>query len=125
MKLLKKNLEMILQKGECQTVEFKESFSSSLAKEIVAFANAGGGKIFLGITDSNQITGISINNNLKSKIIDLAKNCDPSIRIGFQELENIFIIEVEKGTNKPYQCKDGFFLRQGTNSQKQTRYEII
>jgi len=35
----KKELKFILQEGEGQFIEFKESFDSSLAKEIIAFAN--------------------------------------------------------------------------------------
>jgi predicted HTH transcriptional regulator len=49
------NLDMILQLGEGQYVEFKESLDKSLSKEIVAFANASGGVIYLGITDKGEL----------------------------------------------------------------------
>jgi predicted HTH transcriptional regulator len=65
----KKELNQILQKGEGQFVEFKEYFDKDLAKEIVAFANASGGKIFLGINDDNQISGLSITNRLLADLI--------------------------------------------------------
>ena len=55
-------IEFILQQGEGQFIEFKESYNASIAKEIVAFANASGGKIFLGVNDSSEIQGISISN---------------------------------------------------------------
>ncbi len=55
MKLTKSDIEIILQEGEGQKIEFKESFSRSLAKEIVAFANALGGRIFIGVDDNNNI----------------------------------------------------------------------
>ena len=57
-----KDLEDILQLGEGQYIEFKESLDKSFAKELVAFANASGGNIYLGITDSCTIKGISITN---------------------------------------------------------------
>jgi len=47
-----KELDFIIQEGEGQFIEFKENIDKSLAKEIVAFANSQGGRIFLGITDS-------------------------------------------------------------------------
>lgn len=125
MQIFKKDLEIILQEGEDQTIEFKESFTLAISKEIVAMANTIGGKIFLGIDDNNIKKRIEVTNDLKSKIIDLAKNCDPSIPVNLQVLENILIIDIPTGLNKPYQCKDGFFLRQGTNSQKLTRDKII
>jgi len=50
-----KDLVIISQEGEGQTIEFKESFTPAISKEIVAFANSIGGRIFFGITDKNQI----------------------------------------------------------------------
>jgi len=65
MKLTKHDLEIILQQGEGQRIEFKESFSASIAKDIVAFANDLGGKIFIGVDDSGKLKGINITNTLK------------------------------------------------------------
>ena len=47
-----RELQLILEEGEGYRIEFKESFSS-IDKDMVAFANASGGKIFLGVTDKN------------------------------------------------------------------------
>lgn len=57
-----KNLNKILELGEGQFIEFKETFDKSLQKEIVAFANASGGVIYLGITDSGNPRGLTITN---------------------------------------------------------------
>lgn len=121
----KKEIELILQEGEGLKIEFKENLDKSLAKELVAFANSDGGKIFLGISDKKEIKGIEITNKLKSQIQDIANNCDPSVKIEFEELENVLIINVFEGKNKPYKCSEGFYLRQGPNSQKLTRDEIL
>lgn len=45
---------------EGQFVEFKESVSDSLARELVAFANAGGGRIYVGVSDDKQVKGVSL-----------------------------------------------------------------
>ena len=74
----------ILQEGEGQFVEFKEKPDNSLVKEIVAFANASGGKIILGVDDSGEIKGIPITNRLKSQILDYGKNCDPEIPLNLE-----------------------------------------
>jgi ATP-dependent DNA helicase RecG len=37
----------------------------------------------------------------------------------------VIAIIINEGTNKPYKCKDGFFLRIGANSQKLKRDEIV
>ena len=58
----KQELDFILEEGEGYQIEFKE-FLSGIDKEIVAFANSSGGRIFLGITDSGKAKGINITNN--------------------------------------------------------------
>jgi ATP-dependent DNA helicase RecG len=122
----KEELDFILQEGEGLKTEFKESFDAkSLVKEISAFANSQGGKIFLGISDKGEIKGIKITNRLQSQIQDIARNCDPPVKILLEKLRNILVIEVEEGSNKPYSCSHGFFLRNGASSQKMKRDEIF
>lgn len=43
-------LQLILQEGEGYTIEFKENLAN-LDKEVVAFANASGGRIFIGVAN--------------------------------------------------------------------------
>ncbi len=120
----KKELDMILKEGEGYKIEFKESIGS-LEKELVAFANSSGGRIFLGITDGGKIRGIEITNELKSQIQDMANNCRPKIKISTESCDSVFIINVREGEDKPYECSSGFYKRIGPNSQKMTRDEII
>ncbi|MFH1425685.1 MAG: RNA-binding domain-containing protein, partial [archaeon] len=120
----KKELDFILQEGEGLKIEFKEG-KSGFDKEIVAFANAEGGRVFFGVNDKSEILGVNINNKLRSEIQTIARNCDPSIEIKLEQFENILIIEVEEGKDKPYKCKEGFYMRIGANSQKMTRDEIM
>jgi len=42
-----------------------------------------------------------------------------------EESENVLIINIPEGKDKPYKCSSGFYLRQGANSQKMNRDEII
>ena len=99
----KNELKFILQQGEGQFVEFKEFFDSkNLSKEIVAFANASGGKIYLGIAGDAKITGVKITNKLKSQIQDIANNCDPRVIIGLKEFEDILIIEIKEAKRFEY-----------------------
>lgn len=122
--MTKKELELVLEEGEGYRIEFKETFSG-LDKEMVAFANASGGKIFLGISDNNKIVGIRNSNKLKSQLQDIANNCQPPIKIIINEFKNLLIATVKEGEDKPYKCTSGFYTRVGPNSQKLTRNEII
>ncbi len=121
-----KDFELILKTGESFFVEFKESIDKSLAKEIVAFSNSQGGRIFIGITDNGEIKGIKITNKVKSQIFDAVRNCDPPIEIKLSTYENsVLVVEVSEGDKKPYLCSQGFFVRNGSNSQKLSRDEIL
>ena len=122
----KQNIELHLLEGEGLKVEFKERLTS-LDREIVAFANAAGGVVYLGVNDQGEPVGIPLTNKLKSQVTDIARNCDPSITIKISEYpeQNILAISVAQGPNRPYRCRDGFFLRIGPNSQKLKRDEIL
>ena len=120
----KDELQLIIEEGEGYRIEFKESMTN-IDKELVAFANSSGGRIFFGITDDKEIKGLNITNKFKSQIQDIANNCQPSIKIILEESENILIINVREGEDKPYKCSSGFYLRVGPNSQKLNRNEIV
>ena len=53
-------LEDLVSKGEGQLLEFKlkASFPEKIVKEMVAFANTDGGRLFVGIDDSGKISGL-------------------------------------------------------------------
>ena len=120
----RKEFDFIVKSGEGYTAEFKENINSDLAKEMVAFANASGGRIFVGINDKKEITGITVSNSLLSQIQDVATNCDPAVTIEFEQFDKILIIHVKEGVNKPHRCNKGFYIRNGANSQKMTTSEI-
>ncbi len=121
----KEELKSILETGESQTVEFMERFSQKFNIEMVALANAEGGTIFLGVNDQNKISGLGVTNKLKSQVKDSARNCDPPVEIELEEIGNVLAAHVKEGDNKPYRCSEGFYLRQGPNSQKLSRDEIL
>lgn len=116
---------MILQEGEGYRAEFKSSLNSDLQRELVAFANGSGGRVFLGVSDDGKVTGIEATNQLRSQIQQAASTCDPPVDIKLETFENILIIEVKEGHDKPYRCTKGFFLRAGSSSEKMNTAQII
>ena len=122
--MTKNELKLILAEGEGYRIEFKENLSN-IDRELVAFANSSGGRIFFGISDSGGIKGLKITNKLKSQIQDTANNCQPPVEILFEEHKNVLIVKVREGVDKPYKCSSGFYTRVGPNSQKLSRDEII
>ena len=105
-------IKQLIAQGENLALEFKREdvTADSVAKEMVAFANAGGGILLIGIEDDGQLSGI-----LNAKIdeawaVNIARNnIIPALNImtSFVKVDekNILLIEVPKGKDKPYQTK--------------------
>lgn len=124
--MTKQELQIIIQQGVGYYAEFKQNINSDLKKEMVAFANASGGSIYLGVNDQGMITGIEINNRIKSKIQDAANECDPPVIIHLNEIGyNVIQISIPESINKPHRTTSGFFLRVGANSQKMRTDAIL
>ena len=122
---------------ENNNLEFKRELTPSIIKEIIAFANTTGGTIILGYDDNGKIVGLKNAkedlDRLSSKIND---SIEPSVnflvssRIEIEEDKEIIIVEVLRGTNKPYYIKskgmttDGVFVRLGATVQHATKETI-
>ena len=117
-------LRQVIEEGEGYKIEFKESLAN-LDKELVAFANSSGGRIFVGITDDNEIKGVRITNKFKSQVQDIANNCQPAVKILLEEWKDVLLVTVREGEDKPYKCSSGFYTRVGPNAQKLDRDEIV
>ena len=118
-------LELLLKEGEGLAIEFKERFSSKLDKDIVAFANTGGGRIFLGVNDQGGIVGEALTNGLKAKINSLARNCEPSISIQkIDQVKDVVVITIFQSDQKPHSCSAGYFRRLDAATQKMNQQEL-
>lgn len=120
-----KKLNLWISEGEGLTLEFKEQYSSKIDRDMVAFANTNGGYILLGIADDGTVIGHKLNNKQKSEIHSLARNCDPAIRINrIMQMEQVAVIDIPAGDEKPYSCSSGYFRRLDAVTQKMTQREI-
>ncbi|MGH7489492.1 MAG: ATP-binding protein, partial [bacterium] len=90
----------------------------------VALANTLGGKILLGVRDDGTVAGIRDSNDLRARIQDIARNCDPPIQVLAETVGTVVVVTVRESGVKPVQCSDGFFWRQGATTQKLSRNEI-
>ena len=116
------DMDILLRDGEGSMLEYKESLSSSLVREMVA--NTAGGKILLGVRDDGTVIGVADNNALRARIQDIARNCDPPVVVRIEQVGKMIVVHVRESDSKPVQCSDGFFWRQGSTTQKLRRAEI-
>lgn len=114
---------------ESETVELKERFVKDILKEIIAFANTGGGTIYIGINDAGMPIGVEEPDKVIQQITNAARDSiKPDIMLflnyDIQEIEGkaIVVIEVQQGTIRPYYLAskgirpEGVFVRQGTSA---------
>jgi len=120
----KRQLKDIIALGEGFTTEFKRSGTSNLGREICAFANATGGVILIGVSDSGEMVGVDDHNRLKSEIQAIARSADPPISVDVDSVGQIICVTVPRQSGKPYSFGGKFFMREGATSQQMSREEI-
>lgn len=115
----------LLDQGEGQAVEFEKNIPSEddIARELVAFSNADGGKIILGIDDKNKhLVGIPPRDDYEDWILSIGKkHCNPTIIPTVEIIDKadkgILIIGVAEGDDKPYRCDEICYIRDGKASR--------
>lgn len=129
-------IKVMIGKGETSTVQFKRNVTNeqSIAQEMVAFSNAKGGTILIGVDDKTwEIIGLG-DDDIR-KLTDLLVNAanehvKPPVFIEtatvIVENKKIVIVTIPEGNDKPYKDKDGLiFLKNGANKRKVTSNEEI
>lgn len=109
---------------ENEFIELKEGFSN-FEKDVCAFANHKGGKIYIGVSDKGKIKRVELTNKLHSQIISTINSIEPRPKFEIAQKDGVIVISIEESENKPHKASDGFYLRIGATSQKLKRDEII
>ena len=117
-------LKILAKEGEGYTLEFKENIGKKFAVEVVAFANSMGGKILIGVDDNGNLVGTDTSNNQRANIQNQISQIEPRINVKIDIVDNIIVVNVPEGDDKPYCSSEGYFLRAGAMCQKMNRNEI-
>lgn len=71
---------ILLPTKESQTVEFKSSFNMETIETLVAFANSKGGTVYVGVSDSGKILGITLaTESLQHWVNEIKGKTEPSL----------------------------------------------
>lgn len=122
-------LKSIISKGEDSKHQFKEDIRNgdSLAAEMVAFSNAHGGRIFIGI--SNQGIPIGLSNKDVDRINQLISNAaNQHVRspiavqtenVAISDTKVVIILSIIEGLDKPYFDNQGvIWLKSGADKRR-------
>ena len=113
------------------TVQFKQELTSQkeIAKEMIAFANSHGGRIFFGIADkTGELTGLTYEEiQLVSRELGNAANeqVKPTIYIETEVVrvddKHVLVCSITEGRNKPYKNLQGeIWVKQGADKRRIT-----
>lgn len=115
--------------SESETIELKEIVVDDIKKEIVAFANCEGGKLYIGVRDDGTVTGLDHPDEAALQISNMVRDAikpDLTMFLHYETItENgklIVLVDVQRGTERPYYIAkkglrpEGVYVRQGYSS---------
>ena len=126
---------MIFQESE--TVELKSIVVDDIKKEIIAFANCEGGKLYIGVQDDGTIIGVEDPDGTALQISNMVRDAikpDLTMFLHYETLnengKQIVAVDIQQGTERPYYVAkkglrpEGVFVRQGYSSVPATNTAI-
>ena len=124
--------------SESDIIELKKELTEDIKKEIVAFLNTNGGTIYVGVDDDGNVFPITKNKErdyVDTKIGNWIQDSfypdvTSSIKYYFNN-DNIVVIDVSEGKNKPYYLREkgprpsGVYKRVGRSIRPAKEDEIL
>lgn len=111
---------------ESEKVELKEKITDDLKKEIIAFANCNGGKLYIGVRDDGTVSGLKDPDQAALQISNMVRDAikpDLTMFLQYETLEKdgkkIVAVDIQRGTDRPYYIAkkgmrpEGVYVRQG------------
>lgn len=111
---------------ESENVELEEVFVDDIKKEIIAFANCNGGKLYIGVQDDGIVLGLDDPDATALQISNMVRDAikpDITMFLHYETLEEngkkIVAVDIQRGTDRPYYIAkkgmqpEGVYVRQG------------
>ena len=109
-----RELRKLVACGEGASLEFKRkaSYPDKIVREMIAFANAGGGILLVGIGDNGEITGLKHPEGESYVIQQSLKKCSPRLSvtetfIPVGNARHVIQYHIAESTQKPHYFLDG------------------
>lgn len=118
---------------ESENIEYKREYVDGICKEVVAFANTNGGRIFVGVDDDGNPVGLEDIDDTYTRVTNSIRDAicpDVTMFVKYTINNGIIEIEISEGTAKPYYLKSkglkpsGVYVRQGASSAPASSEQI-
>ena len=94
---------------ESETIELKEVVVDEIKKEIIAFANCDGGKLYIGVQDDGTVVGVDDPDGVSLQISNMVRDAikpDVTMFVHYKTIEEngkeIVAVDIQRGTDRPY-----------------------
>ncbi len=100
-----------------------------IKKEIIAFANCGGGKLYVGVQDDGTVSGLDDPDSVSLQVSNMIRDAikpDLTVFLHYETLtvdgKKVVAINIQQGTERPYYIAEkglrpeGVYVRQGYSS---------
>ncbi len=122
---------------ESETVELKAIVVEDIKKEIIAFANCEGGKLYIGVQDDGTVSGLDDPDSASLQVSNMVRDAikpDLTMFLHYETLtvdgKKIVAVDIQQGTERPYYIAkkglrpEGVYVRQGYSSVPATNTAI-
>jgi len=127
-----RDLKKLVAQGESASLEFKRkaSYPDKIVREMIAFANSGGGILLVGISDNGEIAGLKHPEDDSYVIQQSLLKCSPRLPvtetfIAVGNERHVILYRIEESKRKPHYFCDGVkkeaFVRVKDQSIKASR----
>ena len=126
---------MIFQESE--TVELKAIVVEDIKKEVIAFANCEGGRLYIGVQDDGTVSGLDNPDETSLQISNMVRDAikpDLTMFLHYETVtvdgKKIVTVDIHQGTERPYYIAkkglrpEGVYVRQGYSSVPATNTAI-
>ena len=115
--------------GENTTIEFKENFDQEVIETAAAFANTDGGTVLIGVSDRQEIIGITIGKEtLRNWSNRIAQSTEPRVTSEIQQIDiegkSVLLIRITESAIKPVSVRGRCYKRIGNSNRVMSPQEI-
>lgn len=118
-----------MQLQESETIELKAVMVDDVKKEIIAFANGEGGKLYIGVQDDGTVLGLENPDATALQVSNMIRDAvkpDLTMFLHYETIiadgKYVLVIDIQRGSNRPYYLAkkglrpEGVYVRQGYSS---------
>ena len=116
--------------NESETVEFKQSFQAEVIETLVAFANAKGGSVYIGLQDDGSIKGVDITQETVVQWINEVKTkTSPTLIPDGEVIEvngkTIVVLKLQEYPIKPVSFRGKYYKRVKNSNHLLSTTEVV